>query len=521
MSELSRKNWFSRLCNGGLLLIACLACGILLGLNIAYNMVITEASKEQVVILPGEARGLCLLLVTLLLTIGAAFLPKKEMLREGTCFWALCGVYTVMALYLMLNSDSALRDDAALVYSAARDFLQGDYSAFEKAGYIGYNPHQVGLMLYDALIYGLCNDPIIGVITNFCCVLGIQYLLWRTTDALFHNSAANLAAIGLSFAFLPQFFFIMFLYGTIPGFFFLMLAFYQTIGYAQKCHVRQLLAAGLCIGIAVMLRKNNIIGAAAMGIFLFLRWLEEPRKPKWLGAACLVMLLAVTPNQLSLMTVEAKTGCDLNRGIPNILYIRMGTDIENRRLGPGWWDGSHLHIFAIEADYDPAAASESGRWYMKENLRKIEEKPYNAARFFWDKVVSTWCDPLYQSVWSGPMEEWGQNTHTELLRSIYTGGWAWSVIETFCKWVTLSLWMFAFIYLLAFRRGQILWQLCYLYTIGGALFHFIWETKSQYVYPYVFCLIPFASFGFVSSVQWFRGWFRRRSDRSQGGELMR
>ena len=119
------------------------------------------------------------------------------------------------------------------------------------------------------------------------------------------------------------------------------------------------------------------------------------------------------------------------------------------------------------------------------------------------------------------MEEWGQNTHTELLRSIYTGGWAWSVIETFCKWVTLSLWMFAFIYLLAFRRGQILWQLCYLYTIGGALFHFIWETKSQYVYPYVFCLIPFASFGFVSSVQWFRGWFRRRRDRSQGGELMR
>ena len=64
MSELSRKNWFSRLCNGGLLLIACLACGILLGLNIAYNMVITDALKEQVVILPGEARGLCLLLMT-------------------------------------------------------------------------------------------------------------------------------------------------------------------------------------------------------------------------------------------------------------------------------------------------------------------------------------------------------------------------------------------------------------------------------------------------------------------------
>lgn len=519
MSDLRRENWLSRLCGGGLLLIACLACAILLGLNTFYTVVIADGYNEQVTIIPSVVRGLTLLALTVLLTIGAAFLPKKEMLREETCFWALCGVYTVMALYLMLNSDSALRDDAELVYSAAQDFLQGDYSAFEKGGYISYYPHQTGLMLYDALIYGLCKKTMIGVIANFCFVLGIQYLLWRTTNAMFHNSAVNLAAIGLSFAFLPQFFFIMFLYGTIPGFFFLMLAFYQTIGYAQKCHVRQLLAAGLCIGIAVMLRKNNIIGAAAMGIFLFLRWLEEPRKPKWLGAACLVMLLAVTPNQLLIMGVEAKTGCDLHRGMPAILHIQMGTNIENRRLGPGWWDGSNLHIFAVEADYDPVKASESGSWYMKENLRKIEEKPYNAARFFWDKVVSTWCDPLYQSVWSGPLEDWGQNTHTRLLRSIYTGGWAWSVIETFCEWVTLTLWAFSFIYLVGFRKGQTFWQLCYLYTIGGALFHFIWETKSQYVYPYVFCLIPFAAFGFIASVQWFRGWFMRKRDRSQVNEL--
>ena len=501
MPDLRNRNWISRLCNGGLLLIACLACGILLGLNVAYNVVITEAWKEQVVILPGAARGLGLLAVTILLPIGAGLLPQKPRVGEKTCFALLSGVYTAMALYLMLNADSALRDDPQMVYESATAFLRGDYQAFEKGGYMSYCPHQVGLMLYDALIYSLSRNPIGGVIANFCFILGIQYLVWRVTDTLFHSSGANLAAMGLSFAFLPQFFFITFLYGTIPGFFFLMLAFYLTLRFAQEGRFWQLLAAGLSIGIAVMLRKNNIIGVAAMGIFLFLQWLEKPKKPKLLGAACFVVLLAVVPNQLTLMAVEAKTGCDLHRGMPAILHIQMGTNIENRKLGPGWWDGSNLHIFAIEADYDPAEASESGRWYLKENLRKIEEKPYNAARFFWDKVVSTWCDPLYQSVWSGPMEEWGQNTHTELLRSIYTGGGAWSVFETFCKWVTLTLWAFAFVYLLAFRRGQTLWQLCYLYTIGGALFHFVWETKSQYVYPYVFCLIPFAAYAFVQTAR--------------------
>lgn len=152
MPDLRNRSWISQLCNGGLLLIACLACGILLGLNVAYNVVITEAWKEQVVILPGTARGLGLLAVTILLTIGAGLLPQKSRVGEKICFALLSGVYTAMALYLMLNADSALRDDAQLVYESAVAFLQGDYQAFQKGGYMSYYPHQAGLMLYDAMI---------------------------------------------------------------------------------------------------------------------------------------------------------------------------------------------------------------------------------------------------------------------------------------------------------------------------------------------------------------------------------
>ena len=80
MSDLRRENWLSRLCGGGLLLIACLACAILLGLNTFYTVVIADGYNEQVTIIPGVARGLTLLALTVLLTIGAAFLPKKELL---------------------------------------------------------------------------------------------------------------------------------------------------------------------------------------------------------------------------------------------------------------------------------------------------------------------------------------------------------------------------------------------------------------------------------------------------------
>lgn len=503
MSELKRKNWFCRLCEGGLLWIACLACGILLGLNLLYRVEITEGMKEQVRIFPEGLRGLCMLGLTAVLTIGAGFLPKPDKLKESTCFAVLCVIYTVMGLYLVLNTDSALREDAEIVYRAAQAFRQGDYQALEVGRYISYNPHQTGLMLYDALIYSLSGDPRIGVAANFCFVLGIQYLVWRMTNAMFHSREVNLTAMGLSFAFLPQFFFILFLYGTIPSFFFLMLAFYQTIRFSQEGRLGQLLTAGLSIGVSVILRKNNIIGGAAMVIFLLLRWLEQPKKGKWLAAACLAAVLAVAPSQLMLLGVEVKTGCDLHRGIPNILYIQMGTNIENHRFGPGWWDGSNLQLF-VDSNFDPEMAAEEGRWFFRENLKKMEAKPYNAARFFYDKVTSTWCDPLYQSLWSGPLEDRGQMTHTALLQSIYGGGRAWSAVEAFCKWLTLTLWAFALAYLLVFRRGQIQWQLCYLYTIGGALFHFVWETKSQYVYPYVFCLIPFAACALTASVQRFR-----------------
>ena len=34
-----------------------------------------------------------------------------------------------------------------------------------------------------------------------------------------------------------------------------------------------------------------------------------------------------------------------------------------------------------------------------------------------------------------------------------------------------------------------------IYLSGGFIFHLIWETKSQYVYPYVYLLLPLSAFG--------------------------
>lgn len=507
---LRKEHWFSRLCNHALLWIACVVCGVILLLNILYRVWIDQSSAEQVLILPGLGRSVCFLVLTAVLVLTAGYLPVGKKLSERGCFLALSLVYIVMAGYLMRNADSAISQDSGLVRSAAVHFLNGDYSDLELGGYISNYPHQAGLMVYDALIYSISQSLNAPVIANLCFVLGIQYLLWKTADTLFHSRTVNLVTMGLSFAFVPQFCFILFIYGTIPGLFFLMLAFYQGLRFSQEDGVWRLLVAALSSGIAVLLRKNDIIGVVALGVFLFLRGLESRKMGRFFSAACLVLICAVLPNQLLLAALEAKTGEDLHWGTPNILYIGMGTDIDNHFFGPGWWDGTNVEIFCEKAFCEQDVAQQLGQQRFRMNLSKIKHNPGKALKFFWEKAASTWCDPLYQSVWSGPKEDQGQFTHTPFLQSIYGGGRGLYWLEIFCEWLSLALWCFAVLFLLVFRQNAPQWRLFYLYTIGGVLFHLIWETKSQYVYPYVFCLIPFAAFGLVRSVQWTAQYRRSR-----------
>ena len=51
------------------------------------------------------------------------------------------------------------------------------------------------------------------------------------------------------------------------------------------------------------------------------------------------------------------------------------------------------------------------------------------------------------------------------------------------------------LFLLSKKRDGFGWQVLLLFFIGGLLFQTVWEGKSQYIYPYVFSLIPTAAYG--------------------------
>lgn len=125
---------------------------------------------------------------------------------------------------------------------------------------------------------------------------------------------------------------------------------------------------------------------------------------------------------------------------------------------------------------------------------------WNALDFFGEKVITTWCEPTYQSIWSGPLISMNCKTKEPWLTNLYSGGSVFWLLASVMNVLTVMLFGFSLVFILwkTFRMKLALYPLelfCLLFLIGGFLFHLFWETKSQYVYPYVVLMVPIAAKG--------------------------
>lgn len=489
---MKKENLLYRITQRAVFVCACVFTALLLLMNFVYNAEVAYSKTELVTIYHYIPQSVFILFMIFVLLFLCRFARKLfAQVDAKRLFIAFGIVYTAMAAYLIITIGPAIRADARSVMNAAVNLLNGDLSYLDRGGYIYRYPHQLGLMLYDLIPAALGGSPVICFIMNFGFVLGINYLTYKISDHLFKDERINTVTVILSFAFLPQLFFIIFAYGLIPGFFFMMLAFYNALKFVDGYKTKNLVGAVLASGAALIFKKNFMIGAVAVILYLVLRLMMD-KKLKSVVAIALVALSLVLPMKIIIGSFELFADKKLDQGAPTVLWLAMGTDIDNNVRGPGWYNSYNYRTYDM-AGYDAAAASEAGSKKLSENMDKIKNEPARAFEFFRDKNVSQWCEPMYQSVWSGPLEDCGQTTDTALTQSIYTGGRAEDMIASVSKFVTVALWFFALVYLVVCAKGHSGWELMYMFFMGGFIFHTVWEGKSQYIYPYVFCLIPFAA----------------------------
>ena len=321
----------------------------------------------------------------------------------------------------------------------------------------------------------------------------------------------------LTFLFLPQLFFVLFVYGTIPGLFFCLLSLFAFIKLDQKGNLLYALLGTSSISLACLLRNNYIIFAIMLigvcFLSIFYKW-------SWKKPVAIILILAgiFLSNKGLTAYYEQLVGGKIGVGTPKIAYITMGLrDDPNRQSLGGWYDAYNTKILKRNK-YNESLATEMATRDLKNILIHFSKDPAYALKFFYEKVKSTWTEPTFQSIWTGPQIERQQYMKPTVLRSIYEERKGYQIVNFLLLTLLASIYLLSCFFILrnffVTEKKLTPFDLYpFIFLFGGGLFHFFWETKSQYVYIYVLLLIPSAAQSLVDLSDWWKKQRKRRANR--------
>ncbi len=448
-----------------------------------------------------NANGVRFYVVLLLSLVALGFLCKVlSMISEKWLFWGLSVLYLLAGLYLITHIQMQVRYDSGICYWNALNYVEGIFSNLNFGEYFYKYPHQLGLVTYNCFLLLFSKDVNFVFFTNLLWILVTNFAIWQMMRLLYpENEKVRKITILLSFGFLPQFFYLFYAYGQVPGLGGIALSLYFTVRYFKKNSAVSLVFSFLFLGFACMVRKNYAI--AGIAILLVYLWKALEQK-KWIyalasvGVVCSMLL----PGRLVTAYYENIGSADLSNGMPASLHVAMGLqEGDGLWRAAGWYNGFNDDTY-MENNCDVEISSQIAMDSIKSRLDTFYRNPAYAAGFFGEKLITTWCEPTYQSIWSGPMISMGNQTKVPVLQELYTAGKAFDILSSLMNVVNVWLYMFAAIF--------IAWKIfvdktplnalelfAALFFVGGFLFHLVWETKSQYVYPYVVMLVPLAARG--------------------------
>lgn len=434
--------------------------------------------------------------LVILLLLFYLIVKYSEKIDEKKLFLLFSMIYFVMGIYLIMNINCVLRYDALSVHDASIAMHRGDFSTMDRGHYTYRYPHQLGFLIYEYLIGFISHDAKLLFGINLIAVLVINFFMYQIAKEIFENQhKINLVTITLSFLFFPQFFFITFAYGLIPGFCLLMIGIYCLLRFVRTEKWKWMILSGIFLMLAVLMKKNFIIAMVACLCYLLLQWLQKKDK-KFLDFMLLIVVIFVIGKMTMTKGFESYSGKKVNEGVPSILWVAMGTDPKNHKRSGGWYDKKYVNVYK-NTNFDRKRSAKIGEEMVAGYFKYYKKYPARAYRFFGKKITTTWTDPLYESIFSGPKQEAGQYVKIKYLYHLFNeekyDTALYIVMKAYIILLMISTWIFVWKYLKEYEKAN----LGMIFLIGGFLFHLFWETKGQYVYPYIFMQIPASSYVIV------------------------
>ncbi len=429
-----------------------------------------------------------------------------DSISEVKLFLICLFLFVIVSVFIIFNVPDTIRGDAYMIYKYASKFLKGDYEGLTGGYYLRFFPYQLGMVTYEMGLLSIWNSTKILFIANMLFAIGTNFSMWKISDLLFGSDRQRKMVIVLSFGFAPALFYILFTYGSVPGHFFITAAGVFLIRHIKRKGRLNWLLCALCLGTAIIFKPNYIIAAMAAAIVLFIYALSQKEKINYL--ICIgTFLISIMMNVLFLNMWRNISGVDFDGGAPYVLNVVMGMMPKEQgtgRLG-GWYNGYNYSTFE-ENGYSVAASKEAAAKKAGELLEYWADEDNSLILFFRDKIWSTWCDPLFGSLWAGPLEDSDQYVENRLLHSVFTGGHAAIFIGRYMNAFMVIVYALTAFYCLrnffakSRKRNGAENLFFILVFIGGFIFHLFSETKSQYVYMYAYGLILYAAGSFKENI---------------------
>src|SRR5699024_9811533 len=99
---------------------------------------------------------------------------------------------------------------------------------------------------------------------------------------------------------------------------------------------------------------------------------------------------------------EYRTGLKQGDGMPTDSWVLMGLNESPR--APGWYSDINIAILRSN-DYDMEKTEEMINEDLEERVNYMLEDPHYTVNFFEKKVLSTWNEPTFQSLWIQQVKE--------------------------------------------------------------------------------------------------------------------
>lgn len=435
--------------------------------------------------------------ISILLCLGLCVKKNKNKIRsvfshklEKVLVAAYVGLGICFVLFFRLYPIA----DQGEILKIAGQMANADFSEFQVGGYMSTNPHQNGLLLYVYLFYVFFRQNtylvlqifnIFFLVGSFWCILRSFKLIYGMEDT---QISENVLLLGY-LLFLPVFFYITYIYGTLPGLFFALLAILFQLKYDRYTKFTQMLGAVLCITISIIFKSNYLIFGIAMIIYAIYRALSKRLCKRELVFCALLVIILLGGKKATNEIMTQITGVPVNDGSPMISYVAMG--LQDCAVAPGWWNGYNWNVYK-ENGYDSGLAKTAAEEVVAKRIKVFCNAPAAGVRIFIKKIASGWNNPTFQGL--------------DILRGREGRNVCWGQIAQTARGKVLHVYMNLYHSFVLF--GVVCWiwkkrnnhrfsELMFpMIVVGGFIFHLFWEMQCSYTLPYFLLLIPYSMKGY-------------------------